>query len=300
MSETKIIKSWGAACARQVLIIIIVFVIMLVATVSLISLSVLLPIQQSQRSTVIFSGLMFSLFLVLLGIMIWYAYAQRQRSNQLDSAFNPLGLKGKAYLWNGRQYHGTLNGRQMDVYFYRGPSLDIYLTSPTNTRLSIGLSGPLNGMAARALNQSELTIVDPDLAQLAFVSLDQEWGRQLLEVPQAKAAILQLISTRLGHGFRNLLIQPEAILLQINLLDLREVTTDNVRYWLNDLLDLARIIEALPPPSVTAAASAMERKNRMNRTEYALPVAGVTWGIFTVMAVIFVILIIFIVLTSGG
>ena len=61
----------------------------------------------------------------LTSIISLWLLANRARA--LDAAFTPLGLGGKMFLLNGRQYHGTHGERQVDAYFYRGPALDLSL-----------------------------------------------------------------------------------------------------------------------------------------------------------------------------
>jgi hypothetical protein len=235
------------------------------------------------------------------GGMILGVWRIRRRAAQLDTAFIPLGLTGKAYLWNGRQYHGEINGRQVDAYFYRGPSLDIYLASPLNTRLGIGLKGRLSQIASSKINRPELVTNDPELAHLGVYPLDDRWGRDLLEESDSKTLILRLTTSKSSFEFRNLLFQPEAIQLQIHFIDFRTITAENLRIWVNDLFDLAGIAESLPAPSVTAVASPTERKTRLNRSDFALPIMRITCGIFAFFTVILIIItLLFFNLASSG
>lgn len=292
MSESKIFKSWGAGCVRQALFAIFIFLVFVAGLVGLVILSVSLPITESQRIYVWAGGLLLLLFLMVGGIIVWSANAIRQRASQLDAAFNQFGLTGKAYLWNGRQYHGMLNGRQLDAYFQRGPSLIIYLASPLNTRLGIRLKGRFSPLASGMFNHPELVSIDPDLIHLGIYPLDEHWGRELLNNPQAKTAILRLISNEAAFEFRNLLFQPEAIQFQIHRINLRFITAENLRIWVNDLFNLAKIAESLPTPGVTSFASAMERKTRINRGDFILPVMGITCGIVGFFAAIIIVIII--------
>jgi hypothetical protein len=292
VSESKIIKAWGAGCVRQALLAIIIFLVIVVGLVGLVILSVLLPITESQRIYIWVGGLLLLLFVMVGGIFVWSAYTIRRHAAQLDAVFNPLGLNGKPYLWNGRQYHGTLNGRQVDVYFYRGPSLVIYIASPLNTRLGIRWKGHFSQIVSSTVNRPELDSNDPDLAHLGIYTLDEAWGRELLDNAQAKAAILRLITNEAGFEFRNLLFQPEAIQFQIHRINLSAITTENLRIWVNDLFDLTGIAESLPAPSVSAVASAMERKTRLNRSDFTIPIMGITCGIIGFFAAILTIIII--------
>jgi hypothetical protein len=301
LSESRIIKSWEAGCIRQALLAVIIFLVLLVGVVGLVILSVLLPIAESQRVFLWVGGLLLLLFLMVGGIFFWSAHTIRQRATQLDATFAPLGLTGKAYLWNGRQYHGTLNGHQVDIYFYRGPSLAIYIASPLNTRLGVGLKGRLSPMMSSVFSLPELVTNDPELAHLGIFPLDEGWGREMLDNPHAKADILRLTVSDSGVEFRNLLFQPEAIQFQIHRINLHTITVENVHSWIDDLLNLASIAEALPPPKVIAVASAFERRARLNRGDFIQPILGITCGIigfFT--AIIIIIAVVFINLSRGG
>lgn len=301
MSESKVAKSWGATCARQALLAIIILLVVVASLVGLVIVSVLLPITESQRIYLWVGGLPLLLFLMVGGIFAWSAHTIRRRAAQLDAAFNPMGLNGRAYLWNGRQYHGTWSGRQVDVYFYRGPSLAIYIASPLNTRLGIRLKGPLSQMASSLSSCPELVSSDPELTHLGIYPIDERWARELLDNPQAKAAILRLTSAEAGFEFRNLLFQPEAIQFQIHRINLSTITTENLRIWIKDLFDLVGIAESLSAPRFTTVASPMERKTRLNRSDFALPIMGITCGIIAFFAaIITMIIILFINLGKGG
>jgi hypothetical protein len=292
LSESKIIRSWGAACVRQTLLAVIILLIMVAGLVGLAILSVLLPITERQRIYLWVGGLLLLLFVMIALIFIWSSRTIQRRATLLDETFGLLGLTGRAYLWNGRQYHGSLNGRQVDVYFYRGPSLAIYIASPLHTRLGIGLKGRFSQLASRVINRPELVSSDPELAHLGIYPLDQRWGMDLLANTQAKAAILRLTSAGSDFEIRNLLFQPEALQFQIHRINSRTITAENLRIWVNDLFDLVEIAESLPAPTVTALASAMERTTRLNRSRFALPILGITCGILGFFAAIIIIIII--------
>jgi hypothetical protein len=301
VGESKIIRSWVTGCVRQGVMAVGILLALGIGLAGLVVLTGLLPIQPSQRIYVWVGGMLFLFFLVVGGLFVWSTHMLRQRAAHLDAAFNQLGLPGKAYLWNGRQYHATLSGRQVDAYFSRGPSLVIYIAAQLNTRLGIRLKGSLSQMASAALNRPELITSDPELAHLGIFPLDERWGRALLVDPQAKAAILRLTSAETAFEFRNLLFQPEAIQFQIHRIHLSGICAENLRIWVNDLFTLAKIAESLPSPTVTSMASAIERKTRSNRGDILLPIVGITCGIVGFFAVIiFILMVLFYSLSKGG
>ena len=301
MSENKIFKAWGAGCGRNILLLILAFIVMLGLLLGLVILVAVLPISDDQRIYILVGGFLLIFFLMIAAVLIWGVWSMRQRARKLDAALTPFGLTGNAYIWNGRQYHGTLNGRQVDVYFYRGPSLDIYIASPLNTRMGIGLNGRLSRSVSNMVNRPELVTADPDLAQLSIYSMDERWGRELLGDLLAKAIILRLTAVQPGFEFRNLLFQPEAIHFQVHHINSSSITLENLRDWMVDLLDLIKIAESLPAPSVAAAASSLERKARLSRSDFTLPIAGITCGIIGVFTALLIVgLVLLSSLQTGG
>jgi hypothetical protein len=300
LSEVKIGKAWGAACLRQVLIASTILLIFVIAFVGLVVMAFVFPISQSQRPSLIFGGLMLILVLILTGVLIWGVLTIKQRAARLDAAFDPLGLNGRAYLWNGRQYHGAVGGRQVDAYYYRGPSLDIYIASSLHTRMGIGLKGRLPQMASRITNQPELILKDPAFAQLVISSIDENWGGDLLGNAEAREAILRLESALPGFEFRNLLFQPEALQLQIYLMNPGSITPEKLCGWMEDLANLVGIAESLPAPLVTAMATPIERRARINRGGSVLPIVGITCGVFAFFATLIMVIILLLFNLSGS
>ena len=93
------------------------------------------------------------LLVVLAGGPGMLALVLSRRTRQLDALFTPIGLAGSPYSLFFRQYHGTVQGRQVAVYFYRGPSLEIDVETPLQTRLAVtGQHADTNALA-RLLNR---------------------------------------------------------------------------------------------------------------------------------------------------
>ncbi|OQY23577.1 MAG: hypothetical protein B6I35_03400 [Anaerolineaceae bacterium 4572_32.2] len=258
-----------------------------------------------------------SLFLLILlgggwGAVGWTFY---RRKRWLDSLFTPWGLTGSRYMISGRQYQGTrtmierprtlierpAQGREIIARFYRGPTLDLYVGTPLQTRLGIaeksGTSLTLAGMVGR----EPLPLDDPDLDGLSIFALDEEWAHSLLADPEAKMLLLRLM--RAGESW---VLMPQ-LFLQPGMFHLRLYRNKNLfkygiepeeaQAWLDDLLALARIAEGLPAPQVTAEESGAERMVRSGRTFsitliiIALLVGVPTCALAIVAAVVFVIAI---------
>lgn len=216
-----------------------------------------------------------------LGVGWWML---SRRAQQLDAAFAPLGLTGKMYLTNGRQYHGPIGGRPADVYFQRGPTLEIYLSTTVKTRLSLGAKDRVGAAVAGWLKREPFDL-GSDYAAFTGYALDEPWARALLDDAEVKAAIQRLMTPVGGVEIRQLFFQPEAVQLRLAYTNLKHITAENARQWLDDLRALARAAEALPPPAQTAEASQLERNAQSNRGAFVLPAIGVVLAIICGSAV---------------
>ena len=211
------------------------------------------------------------LFLFILfgggfGVLAWTFY---RRKRWLDSLFTPWGLTGSRYMISGRQYQGSVQGREVTARFYRGPTLELYVGTPLQTRLGIAEKSGTSLTVAGMLGRESLSLDDPDLAGLRIFALDEAWARALLADPEAKALLLRLM--RAGEGWvlmPQLFLQPGAFYLRLyrnkNLFRYG-VEPEEAQAWLNDLLALARCAESLPAPQVTAEESGAERLVRSGR-----------------------------------
>jgi len=211
------------------------------------------------------------LFLFILfgggfGVLAWTFY---RRKRWLDSLFTPWGLTGSRYMISGRQYQGSVQGREVTARFYRGPTLELYVGTSLQTRMGIAEKSGTSLTVAGMLGRESLSLDDPDLAGLRIFALDEAWARALLADPEAKALLLRLM--RAGEGWvlmPQLFLQPGAFYLRLyrnkNLFRYG-VEPEEAQAWLNDLLALARCAESLPAPQVTAEESGAERLVRSGR-----------------------------------
>lgn len=174
-----------------------------------------------------------------------------RRARKYDTIFGPLGLKGKMYMLSGRQYLGTAKGRQVDVRFYRGPTLDIRVSTTAQARLSIANSDTVSLSLARMFGREPLDLTDPGLSGLTIFARDEVWALSLLANPEVKALLRQLIlsessflihQVHLDSGNLRLFLYRNKGLFKFN------ITPEESKQWLNGLLALARIAETLPAP----------------------------------------------------
>lgn len=284
----KIVKAWGAAYLRQMLLTLGVSAVII--PLACVCLGVPLYVAQNgnydDTTTLLILAVPFAGFGLLLigGSLGFAAFVVMRRARQLDEAFTPLGLAGKMYLTNGRQYHGQVSGRQVDAYIYRGPTLDVYVGTPVKTRASIGAKDRVGQAIAGWFKRQPFSINDPELDHLSLYALDEIWVRDLLSEPAAKAALLRLTTEATGLELRQLHLQPEAFLLRLYHTHTKLITADNLRQWLADLQTLARAAESLPAPQQTVEATRLERNTRSNRGAFLLPAIGIVFGLLCIIS----------------
>lgn len=197
-----------------------------------------------------------------------------RRKRWLDVVFEPLGLSGNRYMISGREYKGTVDGREVTVRFYRGPSLDLYISTPLQTRMEVVERTQVGLGVAKLVQREPLAPDDPDLEAFSIFALDEAWGRALLAKPGARTALLRLWQAGESWALmRQVLLKPGAFHLRLyrnkNLFKYG-IEPEDAQEWLDDLLALARAAESLPAPQVTAEETGAERMVRTGRT---MPVA---------------------------
>ncbi len=182
------------------------------------------------------------------------------RKRRLDAIFEPLGLTGSAYNTSFRQYHGTSQDRQVDVYLNRGPLLEIEVSTSLQTRMGVsGQHGDTRFLAGLAGKQP--LELEPELQDLAVYAPDENWARSLLDNEHATALLQQSIALTGSWTRQQIILRPGAFKLMLSgsrKLFGFDLEPDVVGQQLGDLLRLAHIAEHLPSPTVTVELSSAE------------------------------------------
>lgn len=182
------------------------------------------------------------------------------RKRRLDAVFEPLGLTGGAYNSFFRQYHGTSQDRQVDVYLSRGPLLEIEVSTSLQTRLGVtGTHGDTRFLAGLAGKQA--LELDPELQDLTVYAPDEHWARSLLDNEHAADLLQQLIALTGSWTRQQVILRPGAFKLMLSgnrkMLGF-DLEPEIAGQQLGDLLRLAHIAEHLSAPTVTAELSSAE------------------------------------------
>jgi hypothetical protein len=203
------------------------------------------------------------------------------RKRWLDEAFVPLGLTGHSYMLTGRQYMGTVEGREVEVRFYRGPALEIYVDTPLHTRLGMAERSRTGVALAGILNREPVDIDHLDLEPIAVFALDHPWARSLLDRPRARALVADMITSDTPFLFQQVFLQPGRFCLRLfgsdRIAGVR-VAPEEARKWVSDIVALIEIAERLPAPEQTAQPTALEKATRTGRNT-ALIAGGVVLAV---------------------
>jgi hypothetical protein len=149
---------------------------------------------------------------------------------------------------SGRQYQGNVQGRQVNVRFYRGPALDMRIDTPLQTKLSIANSDMVSLSLARVFGREALALSDPGLSGMTVFTHDEPWARSLLAIPEVQTALRQIILNDSIFLMRQVHLEPGKLrlfLYRSRGLFKFSITADEARQWLDALLSLARIAESV-------------------------------------------------------
>lgn len=303
---TKILKAWGAGCAWRLLLQIGLAILLLGGMVVLIVIieGFLPPGREELGALILGGGLFAFLALGMGGALAWGVSTYRQRAAQMDAAFTPYGLTGRRYMTIGRQYHGSYQGRQLDIYFYRGPVLDIYLAAAVRTRLGVGLKDRVVAAISGLVNRQPVGDLIPGYENLHIFGADHSWARGLLNDLPVQAVLLRLVSVGSEAGpfeINQVIFNPEALHFNLYRLNQARITPANVAQWLRDLALLAAAVEAQPAPAEELHATRLEQATRTQADALNTRVAAITCGVFAVMGACFLaVMLLLVLLPSGG
>lgn len=252
-------------------------------------LAAIVPLPASvDRGFAMIAALLLWMMICFVATLGYIAWMFAQRAQRLDAAFTPLGLHGQFYMLSGRSYQGTVNGRAVNVYLYKGPYLDIYIESALGTRVGISNADALVDFIGRSKQADPLSLLDSDLSSLRVYSADVTWAQALMDLPLIKSALLRLLAEPAAEQ-RFVRILPDAILFRIhytqpqNAAAPASITALAVGAWFDDLLALLRVAESLPEPQERLESTELEHNARVNRKTINRKVALITLAVFAVL-----------------
>jgi len=193
----------------------------------------------------------------LIGIpLMAVAVITLRRNRAFDVLFCPLGFTGSTYLLTGRCYKGHFAGREVSIFIYRGPTVEVRIKTRIKTSLQVMPKGSLPASTAGMFNRTPLVTNEPALGAYSIYPLDPAWTLKLLSDYQVLEAIQTLMTVGANWVIlRRLEIQPGEMALYLNrsrqiignMLDLSAAPA-----WLSALANLAIIAENQADPEVTS------------------------------------------------
>jgi hypothetical protein len=258
------------------------------------ALAPLPPDYESYRPLVMGAFLALGFTIAMVGAVGVALVVIARRAARLDEAFDAVGLQGVMYLQNGRAYHGTWGGRRVDAYCYRGPTVDIYVESPLHTRIGIGGRNVLAKSAAAAMGREELKV--PGLEHRVVYPTEPTWAEALMAIPEACDLVERLTDDVDTPDRRILILGPDAVHLKLQFIPEEHITQEAVFEWVENLSEVARIGEELPPPEEHLEESAFERQVRVERGKMARRIGCLVaafFGLVLVPAAVVVPLVVF-------
>jgi hypothetical protein len=244
----------------------------------------------------------FSFMAIVFGGTGVYVFAVlRQRRAQLDAAFGMPGLAGRGYTFSGRQYHGLFGDRQVDGYYFQGPTLELYVSAALTTRFGIGPRNALGTLIANIANRTPLALDDAAFQKWDAYADDPAWATGWLAEAEVKSALTRLLVSANDAEWRTLTIQPGSVRWLLRYTEESCITPEAVRRWLEDLVVAAAAAERRAPPAVPSAPlSALERTSQENRGAFTLPAFLLVVGLLLIPTICLVAALIVLVTLPGA
>jgi len=207
----------------------------------------------------------------------------RQRAYWVDKIFARIPLKGSRLNISGRQYHGAVDEREVDVLYESGPVLTVYVSTQVMTRLSVSDSEETVRGIAHIFHQEPISLQEEGLTIYAH---DVGWAQDFLEIPQVRELLKKLIFEPHPFLMRQVLIIPGRLMLRyyrsMQGEDFKFAAEQAVR-WVDELLQLAACADSLPHPQEHLPVSELHEKARKGTGD------SLGWAIFGVIVLLMVV-----------
>lgn len=215
---------------------------------------------------VLFGGIVLLLPPLAIGFAIW-------RSRVLDAELGAMGLVGSGWVPNLREYHGTVDGRRVDVlYARRGPMLQVTVDADVHTAVGVGTRTTLGAALGGLVAEPEVPGRPEAFAPYIVRAREPEWATPVLAMPPVATELLALVADPSGREVRSVALRPGAI--QVTRSYFR-APPEGVTAQIEAMLRLAAAVEKAPPPRTRMEASALERGARTNPTRLGAIIAFV-------------------------
>jgi hypothetical protein len=255
-----------------------------------------------ESAPILLVGGAIAFLVIVFGAALAYALVVlRGRRNRLNTAFAFPEVSARSLMLNGRQYHGIVDKRSMDAYYFRGPTLEMYLSTALQTRAGIGPRNALGTLLAGAMQKTPLTLPEGDYAGCEAYADDAIWAGGWLADPDVRAALTRLLQPADDAEWRVVTMQPGSIRFLLRYTEEDRITVESVRDWLTDLAVVLAAAERRAAPTVASKPlSGVERMSQENRGAFTLPAFLMVLGFLLIPTICFVVALVVLVSMPGS
>ena len=153
--------------------------------------------------------------------------------------------------------------------FYKGPTLDLIVTTPLQTRFVVATPNELSSTLSNGLNKPSLRISSVELQGMTISALDEDWFTRMCDTTEFAGGLARLLQAGESWALlRQVILSPGQILLTLyrnKFLFKYDFTTEEVKAWLDDLMTLLTLAESEPAPLITAELTNLEKTARSGK-----------------------------------
>lgn len=205
-----------------------------------------------------------AVFVVSLGVIF-------RRNRALDRTFARFG-PGRALAPVARAWASTVDGRELNAWFSKGPMIELYLSCAPRTNGGIGSDGTLARMAAGVSGREPISLPSGRVA----IGADAAWMRRFTDDGAVRDALAVLLDDA-PTGRPTVSIQADAVKYMARYIDLAELDADRVDALVHALGVLAAAADRLPTPAEPVEATGLLARMRTQRGSLGL-FLGVVFG----------------------
>lgn len=224
-----------------------------------------LPVGRGDRGMLLV-GALACWALLCVGGSLAFLFVNRARIRaRVDGAFAPLGLRGEAQMSIGRQFHGDWEGRRLDAFFSRGPTVEVFLAARAGSRMAVAPGDALARTVQELAGRDRFDAPWPELRGFSVSADEGPWARALLDAPGARAAADQLLDCGGRPETRILSVRPGAVGWTLRGTSLEMLEGGRLEAAVRTLGRFAEAVEAAPAPRAWREPSALEQRLRARR-----------------------------------
>lgn len=224
---------------------------------------------------------------VILGALV----VTLRRNARLDRVFADLG-PGRAIAPVARAWACLVDGREVNVWFSKGPQLEVYVSARPRTNAAVAQPNALSTFALGMIGRETAPVPHG----LQATATDADWMARFVDAPQVSEALRTLLPH--GGGLRSVLIMPDAVKFTWRGFDLAELTPASVTSVVDTVELLASAADRIGSPASPVAPGGVASRLRTSRGSLG-SFFGITFGCMSALLVFIAVMTTVIMLVSG-